>query len=284
MPKRRINLLSGYRPGRGPEEGAEDGMPSTHSPNRGGNRLALARPIGTALATAWASLARHDPSPRKLLGNRVVAVDRHDPSTAAIDQLRTRILNMMEQRGWRHLGITSPTWGCGVTFTAANLGVSFGRQTHIRTILVDANLRDPGLATVFAARDMDPLLPALQEEATLESCTRRLFENLAVVFNGAPVDNPAEVLRSSVTDRVLSRSFEALEIDVALYDLPPVLAHDDVLALSRRLDAILLVVRGGRSTTAEVRELEGLVEGEVPILATVLNEAVDGAAAPRGRH
>jgi Mrp family chromosome partitioning ATPase len=270
MPSSQNSPLSGIEPE------PDDAMTKLGDRSSKPDARALSLAAETGLTAGWDALALHEPKQRQLLRNRIVAADRNDPAAATIDQLRTRILNAMEQRGWRHLGITAPTWGCGATFMAANLGISFGRQTHIRTALMDANLREPGLAKVFGFRDAPSLLPALQDRASLEACTRRVPDNLAVVFNAAPVDAAAEVLKSSVTDRVLTRTFDALKIDVALYDLPPMLAHDDVLALSHRLDALLLVVRGGQSTSAEVREVEGLLENEIPILATVLNEAADG--------
>ena len=251
-------------------------------PEPGSTRGALA--VSDSLVAGWDALPRLELKPRHLIRHRVITAECRNPSAGTIDLLRTRVLNAMEQRGWRHLGITAPTWGCGVTFIAANLGMSFARQKHLRTLLLDTNLRDPGLASVLGARNPGPLLPALEEKEPLETRIRRVSDSFAVILNDTAVDSSAEVLKSSVTDRVLTRAFDALKPDVVLYDLAPVLAHDDVLSLRHRLDAVLLVIRGGRSTSPEVRELEGLLEGEIPILATVLNEAEDGRAARRDRR
>lgn len=224
----------------------------------------------------WDSLSHVTIDPKHLLSNRVITFARSGTAAGAIDLLRTRILNAMEERRWRHVGITSPTTGCGKTLIASNLGFSLAREKHLRTLLFDMNLRNPSLAEVLGISRTGSLVPALEDIEPLETRLLRVTENFAVGLQDAPCDTAAELLKSSVTDQVLSRTFDALEPDVVLYDLPAGLLFDDVLAFKNRLDAVIMVVRGGQSTPKEVRDLEALLEGDIPILATVLNEVVDG--------
>lgn len=66
-----------------------------------------------------------------------------------------------------------------------------------------------------------------------------------------------------------------LEPDLMIFDLPPALASDDVLALAPQLDAVLLVIDGTQSAPDRVRACLRLFEGQVPVLGTVLNRARD---------
>ena len=232
----------------------------------------------------WDRLERFTPTARHLDRSRIVSARRQDPVAGAIDQLRTRVLNVLEERNWRHLGITSPTQGCGKTFVATNLGYSFSRQKHLRTMLLDMDLRNPSLARALGISDLKPLGPALQKPELLETRFLRLSENLAVAANGTPEPDAAEVLKSSATAETLARTFERFRPDVVLYDLPPVLVCDDVLSFRDQLDAVIVVARGGLSTRAEIRELEGLLDGNIPILGTVLNEADDSNVARYARY
>ncbi len=45
--------------------------------------------------------------------------------------------------GWRVLGVTSPTPGCGKTLTAVNLAFSMARQPDQAVVLVDLDFQKP---------------------------------------------------------------------------------------------------------------------------------------------
>src|ERR1700679_4371963 len=62
----------------------------------------------------------------------------------AIRALRTHLLAQHLAGGRRALAVCGPTAGVGVSFVAANLAVALS-QVGVNTLLVDANLREPGL-------------------------------------------------------------------------------------------------------------------------------------------
>jgi protein-tyrosine kinase len=66
------------------------------------------------------------------------------PEAGAVDMLRTRVVQMMRQNGWRRVAVTSPDKSAGKSTTCCNLLVSLSRQTDRRTILFDLDLRRPG--------------------------------------------------------------------------------------------------------------------------------------------
>ena len=66
---------------------------------------------------------------------------------------------------------------------------------------------------------------------------------------------------------------EALEPEVILFDLPPALAQDDVIAFRPHFDCVLMVVGGGITTAEEVREATRRIGEDKPILGVVLNKA-----------
>jgi Mrp family chromosome partitioning ATPase len=59
-----------------------------------------------------------------------------------------------------------------------------------------------------------------------------------------------------------------------LFDLPPLLVADDVVALSRHLDAVLLVVQDGKTQAGDLARALELLEN-VEILGTVLNRSTE---------
>ena len=71
---------------------------------------------------------------------------------------------------------------------------------------------------------------------------------------------------------------EQLDPEVVIYDLPPVLVSDDVLALAPCVDAVLLITDGTKTSPDEIRACERMLEGRIPLMGVVLNRAQDFAA------
>jgi len=62
---------------------------------------------------------------------------------------------------------------------------------------------------------------------------------------------------------------------VMLFDLPPALYYDDVMAFRGQFDGVILVIGGGITTEKEIRETQRRLGEDVPLLGTVLNKAED---------
>jgi len=86
---------------------------------------------------------------RHLIRNRLISATREDPAHVAFDVLRTKLVATLRARGWHRVAITSATPDCGKSFVAANLAISLSRQSGLRTVLMDMDLRRPSLATML---------------------------------------------------------------------------------------------------------------------------------------
>ena len=62
-----------------------------------------------------------------LQARRIVAYNGADQRSRPYDMLRTQVLQSMGVSGWKVLGVTSPTPGCGKTLTAINLALSIAQ-------------------------------------------------------------------------------------------------------------------------------------------------------------
>ncbi|MEO1611811.1 MAG: CpsD/CapB family tyrosine-protein kinase [Pseudomonadota bacterium] len=234
-----------------------------------------AEPPRLSVDDAWASLEKVELDQRHLERNRIVTLTRTDPAHAAFDMLRTRILGAFSRHGWTRVGITSPTKGCGKTFVAANLALSLARQKDSRTVLLDLDLRAPGLVKALGADDFDPIKWFLSGEASAVNYLRRVGDNLALGLGAGKTSSPAETLLAPAAGKALSDMRAALEPDVVIYDLPPMLSCDDVLGFLPQLDCVLLVVGGEITRPAEVTECELLLAEHTQLLGVLLNKGED---------
>lgn len=224
---------------------------------------------------AWTALEEVTFDPDHLERNRVIAHAKNEPAHMAFDVLRTRILRVFKKHGWTRLGITSATKSCGKTFASVNLALSFSRQPNCRTILMDMDLRLPNVARVLGVERTDPARWFLTGEIEAANYLRRAGSNLALGLNSERVTDSAELILDPCVPRALQGMYDALAPDVVLYDLPPMLACDDVMGLLPQLDCVLLVVGGGSTRAEEVAECERLLTDQTELLGVLLNKAED---------
>ena len=166
----------------------------------------------------------------------------------------------------------------GKTTATVNLGVTLA-QLGDRTLLLDADLRKPGIGKVLGFRDRKApgLSSYLAGASALEQVTvHSNIANLAAIPTGPIPPNPAELLSS----QRLRDAITALRRDYKfiLMDSPPILSATDAVILSVLADCVLLVVRSGETPKeAFTRARDLLVGVRCRLLGVVLN-AVDFAS------
>ena len=222
---------------------------------------------------AWAALTSVSLDERHLENHRIITSNKKDPAYISFDVLRTRILRVFEKSGWRRIGITSPTKGCGKTFVAANLALSMSRTQNNRTILIDMDLRLPALSKVLGVRQTDPARWFLTGETAASDFLRKVSPNLAVGVNTERLRDAAEVILDERTGETLKAMEARYDPGVVIYDLPPMLSCDDVIGFLPNLDCILLVAAGDRTRPDSVLECERLLADQTHLLGVLLNKA-----------
>ncbi|WP_156883477.1 CpsD/CapB family tyrosine-protein kinase [Salipiger mucosus] len=263
-----------------PEPDADGAAPA--APTQAEAPVAKNSARGTTTADPWDALRSISVDERQLDRNRVITAGRHDPAHTAFDVLRTRLLQALAEHGWTRVAITSPTKDCGKTFTAANLAISLSRQENCRTLLLDCDLRRPSLHRVLgveppgAMGDMlRGVVPPEQHMLRMGPNTIHAGHNIAFGFNTESEPYASELLQDPRTAATLDDLQTRFAPDVMLFDLPPALFYDDVIAFRPLFDGVLMVVGGGITTEREVREVERRLGDSTPLLGTVLNRAED---------
>jgi protein-tyrosine kinase len=230
------------------------------------------RPV--SLPTIDAPIQEFEINTAHLQSQRIIAHDHTVPQSTSFDMLRTQVLQSMDQKDWKILGVTSPTPGCGKTVTAINLALSVARQPERSVLLVDLDLRKPQVASCLGLQPHAGVMSVIDGRTTLASAiipVRIGNSHLAVL--------PTETTTSGSSDRMASRAMtEMLEqikrdyqSQIVILDLPPVLSSDDVLAILPQLDCVLLVAAVGTSSVAEINESNKHLQ-PLEIVRVVLNK------------
>jgi receptor protein-tyrosine kinase len=202
----------------------------------------------------------------------VVAYDPFHPRAEELRALRTQLLMRWSKAGVAHkmLAITSSGRGEGRSYVAANLAVAFS-QLGERTLLVDADLREPRQHRIFNIPDRVGLTAVLSGRADRGAVTpAREFGRLSLLPAGVPPPNPQELLSRPALGAFLREM--GSEFDVILFDTPPARFYADALNVAFRAGNAMLLARKNHTrladTTGLVRELS---DTGVRVVGTVLN-------------
>jgi succinoglycan biosynthesis transport protein ExoP len=213
---------------------------------------------------------------------RIELVAQHLPKSQmseAFRALRTSLLLSQPGRPPQVILVTSALPREGKTTAAANLAVTLA-QLGDRTVLVDADLRKPGVSRLLnlASGKYAGFSSYLAGVSSLDLVIvpHPDIPNLAAIPTGPLPPNPADLLSShKLTEAIaeLRTKFKFIVIDS-----PPIMAATDAVILSVQTDGVLLVVRSGETPKeAFTRTRDLLMSVKCHILGVVLN-AVDSGA------
>jgi protein-tyrosine kinase len=227
--------------------------------------------VAPAATSVWETLESFEPDPDLMAEHRIVTYADSDPSDTVFDMLRTRVLRTMRENRWMVLGITSPSSGCGKSVTALNLAFSLARQADVRTVLVDLDLRRPAIAKTLGLERPQSMASVLQGTRPVTENFVRVGENLAIGTNASPVRNSSEILLNPATAQGVASLKATFRPNVLLFDLPPMLVSDDVMAFLPHLDCVLLIAGAEKTRLDEVDACEQDLTGQSNLLGVVLN-------------
>jgi capsular exopolysaccharide synthesis family protein len=182
------------------------------------------------------------------------------PASAGAEAFRRLRLVLSPQPGTntgRTVLFASAKAGEGKSFCALNHATALAMQGH-RTLLLDADLRGPGLSRDYldggsGESGLGGYLAGKTEPGS--ACHATALPNLYILASGPLRADSAELLAGTRFPSLLEDAFRWF--DRVVIDAPAVLAVSDALAIARYADRCCLVVRRGGG---DRRELKGAAE------------------------
>ncbi|MEM9989248.1 MAG: CpsD/CapB family tyrosine-protein kinase, partial [Pseudomonadota bacterium] len=191
--------------------------------------------------------------------------------------LRTQVLNAMQDRGARILGITSHAPGAGKTITSIHLALACARRAEQRVVLADFDFRRPSVAQYLDASGFRASVGYFQGNGNImDYVSTNETGNLQFLLTDRSSDMSAEFIASSRMDEALDTLSRGMEDTIIITDLPPLSGCDDTLAMLPKLDGLILVVAAGETNFKDLERTIGMLPKD-KIVATVLNK-MDGPA------
>lgn len=208
-----------------------------------------------------------------LRNNRILTGDDNDLVSDAYKVLRTQVLQRMRNNKWNSLAVSSPTGGDGKTITAINLAISLSKEVNQTVLLVDFDLRQPKIARYFSSQELPGISDYLDGSMEIsEILFNPGIERLVVLPGNKSYTNSSEMLSSPRMLNLVNELKSYYKSRIVIFDLPPVLACDDLLAFSPYIDSTILVVEDGKTKKEEMKRAYQLMDKE-KFIGTVLNKS-----------
>jgi capsular exopolysaccharide synthesis family protein len=188
--------------------------------------------------------------------------------------LRTSLLLTSAGTPPKTILVTSALPQEGKTTTSINCAVVLA-QKGSRVLLVDADLRRPGVHKTLGMGPCAGLSNVLTNSATLQQAIVRssILPNLFILPAGTPPPNPAELLASTNMKDLLAEL--RADYDHIVIDTPPTLSVTDAVIMATRADTVILVIRSGQTTRQALQRSRDLLTQVNAHIAGVLLNAAD---------
>lgn len=214
----------------------------------------------------------------KVLRDRRIII--HDDADAIADRyklLRTHVIQRMKANSWNTLAITSPSEGCGKTTTSINLAISLAREVNHSVLLVDLDLRRPCIQQYFFT-DLQPgISEYLSEDIDISKILfNPSLERLVILPGSKAIGNSSEILSSPKIVRLVSELKSRYPNRIIIFDMPPLLSCDDVIAFMPLVDSVMLVIEDGKTRKDELTKAYDLLDKQ-KIIGSVLNKCQENA-------
>ncbi len=225
--------------------------------------------------------AREGPNPKRLViassKEAVELVTQVRPQSQMAESyraLRTSLLLSNLGAPPKVIMVTSSLPQEGKTTTSINCAIVLA-QKDVRVLLIDADLRRPSIHKTLGMGPRSGLSNVLTGSTTLEQAITRstILPNLFILPAGTPPPNPAELLASTNMRDMLEQLRE--QYDHIVVDTPPSLSVTDAVVLSPRADAVVLVIRSGKTTKQALRRARDILAQVNAKVVGVLLNAVD---------
>ncbi len=200
----------------------------------------------------------------------ILVHDADNPHSEKLRALRTELLLLNEgTRGANVVAVVSPGAGEGRSQLSAELAIAFA-QLGRRTLLVDADLRNPRLHGLFGAMNEHGLSRAISNfEKPIYHPVVGLPQ-MHLLTAGPPPPNPLELLSDGRFEKLVTEWRNAYEFLV--FDTPPVSKFADGIAVATLAGRVLIVSRAQHTSFTSTRNMmRRLATTQSRILGAVLN-------------
>ena len=212
-------------------------------------------------------------SPATARQRLVHGFDSRNASSRSFNLIRSKLVALNRERGWRMLGIASATPNVGKSFVSSNLAAALSRDPRFQTYLVDLDLRRGTIKEIFGIEAETSIAEYFEETDSAESLKGFVPQGQELIIIPSAVSQvaSAELLASARATALFRAMRNSDERNLFICDLPPVFANDDASIIMESLDGYVIVAQDGKTTQREIEAAADML-GHERLAGVVLNK------------
>ena len=224
------------------------------------------------------SVKSFTPNALTLEKNRILNHTSKEEVVQPYKVFRTRLLQILKDKNWSSIAVVSPTKNDGKTTVAINLAISIGNSLKNNAVLLDLDLLIPSIHSRYGYRPSCGLEDYFENDMPLsEILISPDMERLFIAPSTRPLRDSSELITTSKGAELITEA-KSLSLDsVVIVDLPPVLVSDDAISFLPHIDAVLLVVREGKTSKTDIERTQEML-ASVNIAGVVVNDSIEPTA------
>jgi capsular exopolysaccharide synthesis family protein len=205
--------------------------------------------------------------------NRRYVISLTHPQDIIAEQyrkLRTNLEQIRLPQSLKTIGITSTFMDEGKTTAALNLAVVYA-QSQLKTLLVEADLRRPSIASAFNLKNAQGLKHYDNEEVDIKNLIHSIGPSLDVIVAGSVNQFASEFFMSQKFKSLLTQL--KTQYERIIFDCPPISAVADTLTLAQEIDGFVYAVASNKTLKkAFEHAYQNLSDAGATMLGVVLTQ------------
>ena len=209
--------------------------------------------------------------PKRMDPRLACALEPGSPAAEAFKMLRAKILTRNPETRPRTIMVTSAQPFDGKTMVAANLAISIAEGVNEHVVLVDCDLRKPSVDKILGLRERIGIHEYLEDGTSVGLYLRKTgVSKLSLLPAGKSCRNPSPILSSNKMYSLIEELKSRYDDRYIIIDATPAQFAAETTFLASMVDAVILVVRSGKTSKETMLEaIENI--GREKLLGIVFN-------------
>lgn len=166
------------------------------------------------------------------------------PTPEWCKEIKARLNTQYPDKAIKSIMFTGTSRGSGCSRTAVNFGMSLAKAFNHRVLLIDVNLKNPGIHKFFSGLETFGLFDVFlnNHHISFKKTKERLF---VVTCNGGYSGDVDGFLGSNRFEKFLEKMHE--RFDYIILDGPPVISNPEIRYIGSKVDGVILMLESGKT-------------------------------------
>jgi len=194
------------------------------------------------------------------------------PQYNRYQEINAKLITRFSKESIKSIMFTSTAHGDGSSFTAVSFARTLARDSRLNVLLIDANLRLPGLHEIFNIKYKKGWSNLLTQDKDKTFFLKKWEHGGLYLFSfGENTPEPINLFGSIHFVKTLQSMRE--KFHYVIFDVPPVTIYTESIVIASKVDGVILVLQADKTRQqVALRAKQEMENAGANILGVILNK------------